>query len=224
MAEQKKKEEVFTSPKGVAKFPHLTKPQTMVGDKPCDPNYSVKLLLDPNDAATVALVEKIKETHAKGYAEVKAQAAADAKKNGKKAKVYNDMGTQNMIEEDTNKEGEPTGLLAIKFKAKAEGKRRDGSVWAFKPALFDVRGAALPADAPIYGGSVIKVAFSIRHAAMDTGAFYTSLNLKAVQGLVIKSSYERNASDFGFASEETQDAFGEEATGEASGAEATADF
>lgn len=212
MAEQKKKEEVFTSPKGVAKFPHLNKPQTKVGDKPCDPNYSVKLLLDPNDAATIALVEKIKATHAAGYAEAK-------KANPKKK--YNDMGTSNMIEEDTNKDGEPTGLLAIKFKCKAEGKRRDGGVWTFKPALFDVRGAVLPSDALIYGGSVIKVAYSIRHAAMDTGAFYTSLNLKAVQGIVIKSSFERSASEYGFASEDTQDAFGEEV---ASGAEASADF
>jgi hypothetical protein len=207
---EKKKEEVYTSPKGVAKFPHLTKPQTMIQGKAVKPTYTVTLLLDPNDAATIALVEKITAAHNAGYAEAK-------KANPKKK--YNDMGIQNMVFDDTTKEGEPTGKLAVKFKTTAEGKRKDGSTWTFKPALFDSKGAGLPSDAAIYGGSVIKVAYSIRHTAMETGAFYTSLNMKAVQGITIVSSYQRDASAYGFGNE---DAFGEEApVEEGVGAEAS---
>jgi hypothetical protein len=221
---EKKKVERFASPKGVAKFPHLTKPQTRIGDKVVDPTYNITLLLEPEDAATVSFVEKITAAHAKGFAEVKAAAAEAAKKSGKKPKVYMDMGVTNMIKDDTNKEGEPTGKLAIKFKAKAEGKRKDNSVWTFKPALLDARGQGLPSDAAIFGGSIVQVSYSIRHAAMETGAFYTSLQLEAVLGHVIKSEYTRSASEYGFVidQEESQDAFGEQAPVEEVGA--TPDF
>lgn len=213
---EKKKVERFATPKGVAKFPHLSKPQTRIGDKVVEPSYNVTLLLDPEDAATVALVEKIKTAHAAGL--------AAANKVGKKK--YKDMGVENMLKDDTDKEGNPTGKLAVKFKAKAEGKRKDGSVWTFKPALLDARGQGLPADAAIFGGSIIQVSYSIRHAAMETGSFYTSLQLEAVMGHVIKSEYTRSASEYGFAAEEaeSQDAFGEQTTGEEAGVGASSDF
>jgi hypothetical protein len=200
---EKKKVERFASPKGIAKFPHLTKPQTRIGDKVVDPTYNITLLLDPEDAATVSFVEKITAAHAKGFAEAKA-------KNPKKR--YTDMGVVNMIKDDTDKEGQPTGKLAVKFKAKAEGKRKDNSVWTFKPALLDSRGQGLPSDAAIFGGSIVQVSYSIRHAAMETGSFYTSLQLEAVLGHVIKSEYTRSASEYGFVidAEESQDAFGEQ--------------
>lgn len=216
MAEQKKKEEVYTTPKGVAKYPHLTVPQTLIGDKTVEPTFNVSLLLDPNDAATIALIEKIETAHKKGLAEAKA-------KNPKKK--YIDQGTDNMFKDETTKDGEPTGKVVFKFKAKAQGKRKDGSEWSFRPALFDAKGAALPKDAAIFGGSVIKVGYSIRHAAMETGSFYTSLSLKAVQGIVIKSEYVKDASEFGFVSEDGEDAFGEQtASAGDSGAEQNADF
>jgi hypothetical protein len=215
MSEQKKKEEVFTSPKGIAKYPHLTKPQTQIQGKAVKPTYAVTLLLDPNDEASVALVDKIKAAHAAGYA---------AAKKANPKKKYNDMGVVNMLSDDTDKDGEPTGKLAVKFKTAAGGTRKDGSTWTFKPALFDSKGQGLPADAPVYGGSVIKVAYSIRHTAMETGAFYTTLNLKAVQGITIVSSYQRDAGAYGFGNEDNTDAFGEEANAEASGADQSPDF
>lgn len=223
---EKKKVERFATPKGIAKFPHLTKPQTTVDKKPVTPNYNVTLLLDPNDAATVALVEKITVAHAKGFEAAKAAEVASAKASGKKPKTLIDMGITNMIKDDTDKEGKPTGQLAVKFKAKAEGERRDKTKWYFKPALLDSRGQGLPADAAIFGGSVIQVSYSIRHTAMPTGSFYTSLQLEAVLGHVIKSEYTRSASEYGFNvdAEESQNAFGEQTGDEAASASASSDF
>lgn len=220
MAEQKKKKVYFTTPKGVAKFPHLTVPQFKVGNNTVDPNYNVTLLLDPNDAATIELQEKIVAAHAAGLAAAK---KADPKKR------YTDMGTDNMFKEDTTKDDEgnqiPNGKMAFKFKVKASGQRKDGTAWTFKPALLDGRGAGLPKDAAIFGGSVIQVSYTFKHTPMPTGSFYTSLTLEAVMAHVIKSEWTRSASEYGFSVESDQDALGEQvpAAGD-SGAEANPDF
>jgi hypothetical protein len=205
---EKKKYPVYTSPKGVAKWCHLTTPQTKVGDKPVEPNYNVTVLVDPADAATIEFVETITKMHEAALAE-------ERKANPKKK--YQDTGLTNMIVDDTNKEGEPTGKLALKFKHKAQGERKDKTVWTFKPALFDAAGKPLATGLVVYGGSVVKVAYGVKHTPMPTGAFYTSLQLQAVQVLALKSEYTKAASEYGFSSEEgytgegEENAFGEQA-------------
>jgi hypothetical protein len=218
---EKKKYPIYTSPKGVAKWCHLNTPQTMVGDKSVDPNYSVTILVDPNDATTIEFIGTIEKMHAEAFAAAK---KADPKKK------YQDMGIGNMIADDTTKDGEPTGKTALKFKHKAQGERKDKSVWTYKPALFDAAGKPLPAGVVVFGGSVLKVAYGIKHTPMSTGAFYTSLQLQAVQVLDLKSEYTKAASEYGFSSEEgytgegEENAFGEQAADEATSAAASTDF
>lgn len=215
MAEQKKREEILTSPKGVAKYPRLDKPQTEIMGKPVKPSYTVNLLLPQDSPEATALIDVITKAHAAGYAEAK-------KANPKKK--YQNMGTDNMFREETDKDGAPTGNIEFRFKCAASGTRKDGSTWAFRPSVFDVRGGIIPVSTPIFGGSVMKVAYSIRHAAMETGSFYSSLNLKAVQVFVVKSQSDRSASDFGFEVEEG-DAFGEQVPTDAAGdVDGSADF
>lgn len=214
---ERKRDPLCASPKGVAKYPHLNVPQTTVGDKPCDPTYSLGLLLDPNEASTKAFKAKIEKDHADGFAAAK---KADPKKK------YTDMGLSNVFKDDTNKDGEPTGKLEVRFKCKAEGKRKDGSIWKFKPALFRSTGAVIPSDVTVFGGSVMQVSYAIRHTAMPTGAFYTKLELKAVQVYVLVDSYQRDAGAYGFTTtdEDETNAFGEPAENGEAGAEADTDF
>lgn len=192
MAEQKKNARVKgNSPIGVAKYPHLNKPQTKIGDKAVDPTYGVTLLVDPADEKVQKFVALATSLHKAAFAEAK-----------KKTRSLNDMGLSNIIREEVKKDEDgneiPTGKLELRFKAKAEGKRKDGSVWTFKPHLFDGKGVAIPADSMIYGGSVVEVAFEFKHTAMQTGAFYTSFDMKAVIVRVLKSQSDRDASSFGF--------------------------
>jgi hypothetical protein len=190
MAEQRKKEEVFTSPKGVLKFGSISKPSDRY--KP-EGEYQVRMLLDPNDAATIELVEKLTKDHAAGLA---------AAKKAEPKKKFNDMGTDNMFKPDTDKDGAETGKgLLFTFKAKASGVKKDKTPWQFKPAVFDSKGKPLAPDVLIYSGSVVKVAYSIRHTAMPTGAFYTSLSLKAVQVITLGQG-GRDASSYGFTDED----------------------
>lgn len=212
---EKKKYPIYTSPKGVAKFANLNVPQTsMKVDgvvKAVDPNYSVTILVDPKDPAIIAFVADIQKQHDAASAEAEAELNTAKKTDAKKRKIiFSDKGIGNMISEDTTKEGEPTGKLAIKFKHKAEGTRKDKSVWTYKPALFDAAGKPLGSGVVVYGGSVIKVAYGIKHTPMPAGEFYTSLQLQAVQVFDLKSEYTKEASAYGFSSEEGYTGEGEE--------------
>lgn len=205
MGEDKKKYQIYTSPKGVAKWANLNTPQTQIGRgvnaKPVDPNYSVTLLFDSNDPAYGAFQETIIKLHA---------AALQEAKDADKKKKFKDEGLGSIFGEDTNKDGEPTGKVYAKFKHKAQGTRKDKSVWTYKPALFDASGKPLATGVVVYGGSVLKVAYGIKHTPMPTGAFYTSLQLQAVQVLELKSEYVKEASSYGFTSEEGYTGEGEE--------------
>lgn len=192
MADVKKPKEVlYVSPKGAAKWAKLNVPDTKFK---ADGQYSVELVLDPEDAATIEFVAKIEAAHEAGF---KAAQKADPKKKFTKQDLK--------IKPETTKDGEPTGKTIVSFACKASGvRKKDNSKWTFKPALFDasIPAKPLPSDLVIYGGSIIRVSYSIRHTPMPTGLFYTSLNLKAVKVLELKSMSSRDAREYGFEDEE----------------------
>lgn len=189
MADTKRpKEIILTSPKGIAKWAKLNKPDTKF--KP-EGEYSITLLLDPEDAATIEFAVSLKKAHEDGFSAAK---KAEPKKRFKLEEIK--------VKDDTDKEGTPTGKLAVSFGCKAAGTRKDGSKWALRPAVLDAKGKPVPADVLVYSGSVVKVAYSIRHTAMPTGSFYTTFNLKAVQVIVLKSQSDRDAAYYGFQEEE----------------------
>ena len=213
---EKKEYVSYISPKGVVKWAHLTEPQTVIGDKPVDPNYNVTLLFDPNAADIITLSEQITKLHA--------DALAAAKKAEPKKKLT-DMGLENCFKDDTTKDGEPTGKVAFKFKHKAGGERRDKTVWSFKPFIYDAYGKPLAPGTVIYGGSIVEVNYGVKHTVMATGSFYTSLQLNAAVVSVLKSAMDRDASSFGFKlekaeAEEGQDAFGEQLPDSGAGVDA----
>jgi hypothetical protein len=101
--------------------------------------------------------------------------------------------------EEMDDDGEETGNFLVNFKQNAKIRRKDGQVIEVKIPLFNARGEAIT-DA-IYGGSIIKVAFTVRNTWMakekEAGI---RLDISAVQVLkLVKSS--RSASDFGFGTE-----------------------
>jgi len=192
---EKKKVDILHSPKGIAKWVNVREPQrtikTAEGIKPVNPNYSVTLLLDPSDDDTTKFVQSLHDANDAGF--------SAAKKSNPKLKLQKmDM----KIEEEQDKEGNLTGKLAIRFKCKAEGVRKDGTAWTNRPGVLDAKGNHIPKDVLIYGGSVVKVAYNINHTAMPTGAFYTSFNLQAIRVYVLKSQSDRDAAYYGFTSEE----------------------
>jgi hypothetical protein len=216
-AAKRPKEIILTSPKGVAKWAKLNKPDTKFK---ADGEYSITLLLDPEDAATIEFVDSLKKANEDGFGAAK---KADPKKKFTKEAIKVKPEVRKIKDDKGEVVGEEeTGKLAVSFTCKAAGVRKDGTKWAFRPAVLDAKGKPVPADVLIYGGSVVKVAYSIRHTPMPTGLFYTTFNLKAVQVIVLKSQSDRDAAYYGFQEEE---GYGSEAVaeGESYSAEAGSD-
>ena len=104
----------FTTPKGIAQYPHLSKPDTKFSE-PGD--YKVHLILSAEEA--VPIIEQINAAFADNM-------QAELKKQGKKElKAANPP-----YMEELGDDGQPTGNVIFKFKSTA----------AYKPAIFDAKG------------------------------------------------------------------------------------
>jgi hypothetical protein len=174
------------SPKGVASYPRLNEPDTKF--KP-EGEYSVNLLVSPEEAKEFAA--KVKDIVKNYYKE---QCALLKKKELKLAELP--------IKKDTDKEGNDTGKVRIKFALAAKVKsRKSGKEWEQRPALFDSKNK--PIDERVGGGSTIRVAadvFPWYTPALGVGC---SLRCRAVQVLDLKAPGGPMQTDnYGFTSEE----------------------
>mgnify|MGYP000330087498 FL=1 len=145
---------VFTTPKGIAAYPWLSKPDTKFSE---EGDYKVNLILTKEDAAPI--IEQINEVFAENV-------KAEIKKNkGKEVKTSNPP-YMNELDAD----GNPTGNIIFKFKSKA----------AYKPAIFDAQGTVM-LESNIWAGSEIKVNGSIGPYFTPLIGAGVALRLRAVQ-------------------------------------------
>lgn len=207
MAEKRKKNPTFTSPKGTFKFPRLNEPDTKFKE---EGEYSVKLVVNPDDAGVQELIEKIDAAAAECL-----EAAKDAEKTPAKAKKWETKYLPYADVEDD--EGEPTGEIEFKFSMKASGtNKKTGKAWKRSPALFDAKGKPLGKDAPqIWGGTIGKVNFEIipYRPTIQVGAS-VKLALNAAQIIdLVSGGGSRDASEYGFGEEEGYEAEDETSEG-----------
>lgn len=190
MAEQRQRK-LITTPKGIAVWPRLNEPDTKF--KP-EGVYSVKLRLDAADAEP--LVRLITEM---AKAEL-VRAKAEEKNPTKRVKI---KAADLPYAEEVGEDEQPTGHVTVNFKMQASGvSKKTGKAWERRPALFDAKGAPLPAGVQIGSGSEIKVAFEaspFTTAAVGSGV---SLRLEAVQVIQLRQFEQRDAGAFGFGEEE----------------------
>lgn len=182
----------LTSPKGIAKYPWLTKPSTKFNT---DGVYQVKLLVDPEEAKDfIAEIDKYVDESYK-------IACEEHKKDIKKIKK------SYPYEMETDDEGEETGKIEIKFKRNATFKDKDtGETVRVTLSFFDSKGKAIEAVKPLFGGSTIRVNCNVSPYYMKGEAGVT-LYINAVQ--IIKAVLGGDGSSYGFGNEE--DGFSEEA-------------
>ena len=188
MSTTKKNRVYYTSPRGVAKYITVTKPDTKFK---AEGEYRVTLLLPKDSPKAHQLVAQIDQAMEASLLE------AQAANKGKKLKLANTP-----YKDDVDKEGNETGNIAFAFKAKASGARKDGTIWNFKPTLYDAKGQRITKDLSIWGGTEVKIGYEIRpYFTQMVGAGIT-LTLQAVQILKLVSGGARDASAFGFQAEE----------------------
>ncbi len=190
------------TPRGIAKWITVNAPDTKFKD---EGEYRVTLLLKGKDADT--LKARIDDAIKTAVVEAKANKANEKHKKSIKA-------ADAPYKADVDKEGNETGFTAFNFKAKASGKRKDGTIWTFKPRVFDA--TALPIDltkVQVWGGSEVKVSYEmslygVSNYSPKVGAG-VSLKLAAVQVLKLKTGTGKDATAFGFTAEEEAPADGE---------------
>lgn len=184
----------ITTPKGIAKFPWLTKPDTRFSS---DGVYHVQLLLKPDDPGVQEFLALLDRLGDEALNEIRQQ----LEESGKKAKAKS-LQYRPPYQPDFDQEGEETGYISVRFKTRAKGKNREGKTFNRKPAIFDAKGNRIEGDIAIYGGSIIRVNFtpSSYHSAATNEAGVT-LRLNAVQVIELVSRSD-DAASFGFGVED----------------------
>jgi hypothetical protein len=175
---------LYTTPRGLAVYPHLTKPDTKFDARGV---YSTKFTtLDPADEQKLqALIdEKMQESLA---------AAKNEAKNPNKVKLADTPYTEN----------EKTGRLEFNFKMWASGEvKKTGEKFTQKPTIFDASGTPITKVLRIGGATELKVSYEIvPFYTAKVGAGVT-LRLKAVQILKLVEFGGANADYFGFDKED----------------------
>lgn len=189
----KKKADRYTSPKGIAKFPRLSEPDTKFKK---DGEYSVKLLLSADDATCKDFCKLLDTITAEAFEEQKA--------NLKPAKAKTLQLYVPYKEEEHHETGEPTGNIEFNFKTGAKYKdKKSGEMKDKKLNLFDSKGKLIETQVNVGGGSVVKVNFTpFSFYAANGNSAGASLRMNAVQILQLKTWGGASAEEYGFGKEE----------------------
>lgn len=182
------------SPKGTAIFPYLNKPDVKYD---AEGVYTTALALEGDD------IEEMEKRIAPILRAAKEAAETEGKKKRKKAKEA-DMPFRpelTRVDPESDEIPEETGRVLFRFKSKASGKRKDGSLWERKVALFDSKGK--PMNALVGGGSVLKISYTLVPWVNPKLEYGVKLQLEAVQVITLGAmGGNQDAEGFGFGEEE----------------------
>ena len=198
---EKKKVKNYTgiTPKGVFKYPNLTKPDFGTKEHPKEGGeYNVRLVMTLDQAQPLLddlepVIEKARAAAEEAFAKLP---VATRKKIGdiKENPVFNEI-----YDKETE---EPTGEVEFRFSMKASGKNDKGEKWERKPTIFDAKGKPVTLKT-IWGGTKGKVSFeAVPYFVNGSGAWGVKLYLRAVQIIELNQGGGRSASDFGFGAED----------------------
>tara|TARA_R100001129_G_scaffold185899_1_gene175625 strand:+ start:2370 stop:2990 length:621 start_codon:yes stop_codon:yes gene_type:complete len=174
----------YTTPKGVAKYPYLDKPDTKFNPQG---DYKVNLLLAKEESKKLmSLVDKEID---KKFLEVSKEVKG---KRVKKADPPYFM--------ELDDDGNETGNVIFKLKQKAEITSKTGQTIEIKVRLFDAHGKPMM-NTNVWGGSKIKASGTLMPYYSPTLGVGVSMKLAACQVIELVTK-ESNAESFGFEKEE----------------------
>tara|TARA_S200002703_G_scaffold159805_1_gene174816 strand:- start:11008 stop:11619 length:612 start_codon:yes stop_codon:yes gene_type:complete len=174
----------YTTPKGVAKYPYLDKPDTKFNPQG---DYKVNLLLAKEESKK--LMSLVDEEIDKKFLEVSKETKG---KRVKKADPPYFM--------ELDDDGNETGNVIFKLKQKAEITSKTGQTIEIKVRLFDAQGKPM-LNTNVWGGSKIKASGTLMPYYSPTLGVGVSMKLAACQVIELVTK-ESNAESFGFEKEE----------------------
>jgi hypothetical protein len=172
----------YNTPVGVARYPHLNKPDTRFDDEgvyKCD-------VVVPADAAA-ELIEYLEGIRDAKFDEL----------DKKKQKTYSKAP---VCEDELDDAGDETGNVIFKTKLNAVGKNSDGDTWKNEPKLFDAAGNPIDREqTQVWSGSKLIVAGKVMAYAMgSTKTVGVSLKCDGIQIIELVSGGNATAESFGF--------------------------
>ena len=171
----------YVSPRGLFKYPHLTRADTKFNP---DGEYKVSLVWKNGEAKDFV---NLLETEHKTSVEL-----AKKKNQGKSIKTA----------KVPFKVNEETKEIEATFKLKAVGKSaKTGNTWSHKPAIFDAAGKPMEIKEIIYGGSEGKISYQIVPWYTPMLGAGITLRMKAVQILKLVTGSGGTSDSYGFAKE-----------------------
>jgi len=205
---KKQRKPQYITPTGIAVYPWLNKPDTKAfDDKPAKPQFKEKhrLTTAEFEKNNVVLCNgKVIETSLKDLIDEAAEEAFQAalEENPKRQKPRKGQVFRKHVpySDELDDDGEETGNVLVSFSQNEEIKKKDGEIIKVKVPLFDRRGK--PTDVAIYGGSKLKIAFTMRGFANDAAYMAgVTLDIAAVQVIEAQMSL-RDAGSYGFGTED----------------------
>lgn len=206
------KRTTYTSPKGVFKYPSLTKPD-FGNEKFPKPDGEFKTALVVPRAEAQALIDKLMPEWEAAIVLGKADFAKLAVPVRKKLGTLKEqMFYQDEFDAETEEE---TGNVIFSFKTKyGITDKKSGEKRFNKIGLFDAKGTPLKPGVAIYGGTVGKIAFQTSpYFVAGQGMAGLSLRLSAAQIIDLVGPGVRAASAYGFGAEEGYESAESEAEG-----------
>ena len=212
--EKKAKLARITTPKGIAKYPWLSRPDTQFNT---DGVYKVNLLIPAAEAVGLcAVLDKAAD-----------DALASAKSQAKTPLQAKSMLRAAPYGPALDDAGEDTGNIAFKFKMNARVTFSDGKTRDMKPAIFDAKSKdPLEVCPNVYGGSILRVNFCpAPYYAASSKTAGVSLRMNAVQIVELVTGGGGSATGFGFAEEaDGFDGTAGQSSGGAGASEGSSDF
>jgi hypothetical protein len=174
-------------------YAFLNKPNTKFKE---EGEYSIKVRLSKEEGE--AILGKIIEIEDDAFQKAYDEALKESKKKANSVKRADSRPCAEERDDDDN----PTGFYTLNCKMKASGKKKDGSAWARKPAIYDAKLALITdiENLVIYSGSEVRVGLTLSPFISPIGVG-VSANLDGVQIIKLVSG-GRTAEDMGFVAEE----------------------
>jgi hypothetical protein len=187
-------------PRGVAIWPSLNTPDTKWNAAGV---YATRLAFSADDPALIPLREKVSGLIAERLDEEKAKLIAAGKK-GLVSKLRTADPFKVEVDDET---GDETGRIILNAKMTATGiSKKTQKPWTRKPAIFNAAGVVLKNPPMIGSGSELKVSVELSpYFVAKDQEVGVSFRMEAVQVLKLVQFGARDASAFGFASEEGDD-------------------